>query len=110
MPLFRRPGPFRLDLGGRVALTAALMSPSRAVPAVCTSRENVLAINALNSFVLPRQSWAGAARGIRTPDPIITNDVLYRLSYCGFRCEIKGLQIPCLHGVVSRHSIGTCTG
>jgi hypothetical protein len=27
--------------------------------------------------------FAGAARGIRTPDPIITNDVLYRLSYCG---------------------------
>jgi hypothetical protein len=28
--------------------------------------------------------WAGgAARGIRTPDPVITNDVLYRLSYCG---------------------------
>ena len=26
---------------------------------------------------------SGAARGIRTPDPIITNDVLYRLSYCG---------------------------
>ncbi len=21
--------------------------------------------------------------GFRTPDPIITNDVLYRLSYCG---------------------------
>jgi hypothetical protein len=28
---------------------------------------------------------AGAARGIRTPDPVITNDVLYRLSYCGVR-------------------------
>jgi hypothetical protein len=27
----------------------------------------------------------GAARGIRTPDPIITNDVLYQLSYCGVR-------------------------
>jgi hypothetical protein len=27
----------------------------------------------------------GAARGIRTPDPIITNDVLYQLSYCGPR-------------------------
>jgi hypothetical protein len=27
----------------------------------------------------------GAARGIRTPDPVITNDVLYRLSYCGVR-------------------------
>jgi hypothetical protein len=26
---------------------------------------------------------SGAARGIRTPDPIITNDVLYQLSYCG---------------------------
>ena len=26
---------------------------------------------------------AGAARGIRTPDPVITNDVLYQLSYCG---------------------------
>jgi hypothetical protein len=25
----------------------------------------------------------GAAKGIRTPDPIITNDVLYQLSYCG---------------------------
>jgi hypothetical protein len=27
--------------------------------------------------------FAGAARGIRTPDPVITNDVLYQLSYCG---------------------------
>ena len=27
--------------------------------------------------------FPGAARGIRTPDPVITNDVLYRLSYCG---------------------------
>ena len=26
---------------------------------------------------------SGAAEGIRTPDPIITNDVLYRLSYRG---------------------------
>ena len=24
-----------------------------------------------------------AARGIRTPDPLITNEVLYQLSYCG---------------------------
>jgi hypothetical protein len=30
-----------------------------------------------------RDLKGGAARGIRTPDPIITNDVLYRLSYCG---------------------------
>src|SRR5260370_6120160 len=32
----------------------------------------------------------GAARGIRTPDPIITNDVLYRLSYCGLKSLIAG--------------------
>jgi hypothetical protein len=35
---------------------------------------------------------AGAARGIRTPDPIITNDVLYQLSYCGFTKNIKSLE------------------
>ena len=27
--------------------------------------------------------FVGAARGIRTPDPLITNEVLYQLSYCG---------------------------
>ena len=27
--------------------------------------------------------WAGAAEETRTPDPIITNDVLYQLSYGG---------------------------
>src|SRR3954463_14125081 len=35
---------------------------------------------------------AGAARGIRTPDPVITNDVLYQLSYCGEPC--RGAEIP----------------
>ena len=29
----------------------------------------------------------GAARGIRTPDPLITNEVLYQLSYCGARAS-----------------------
>ena len=28
---------------------------------------------------------SGAAEGTRTPDPIITNDVLYQLSYSGPR-------------------------
>ena len=27
--------------------------------------------------------YTGAAEGTRTPDPIITNDVLYQLSYSG---------------------------
>lgn len=27
--------------------------------------------------------FTGAAEGTRTPDPIITNDVLYQLSYSG---------------------------
>ncbi len=36
--------------------------------------------------ILSVRSWeVGAAEGTRTPDPIITNDVLYQLSYCGFR-------------------------
>ena len=30
-----------------------------------------------------KRGVCGAARGIRTPDPLITNEVLYQLSYCG---------------------------
>ena len=37
---------------------------------------------------------AGAARGIRTPDPVITNDVLYRLSYCGNLAGTKAMPAP----------------
>jgi hypothetical protein len=36
-------------------------------------------------------SNSGAARGIRTPDPVITNDVLYQLSYCGDLSGDSGL-------------------
>ena len=40
----------------------------------------------------------GAARGIRTPDPLITNEVLYQLSYCGAdrpaRPAVSGALIP----------------
>ncbi len=36
----------------------------------------------------------GAAEGTRTPDPIITNDVLYQLSYSGIlpalRIQVQG--------------------
>ena len=35
--------------------------------------------------------WGGAAEGTRTPDPIITNDVLYQLSYCGHRQSVRTL-------------------
>ena len=31
----------------------------------------------------PKRKRNGAAREIRTPDPLITNEVLYQLSYCG---------------------------
>ena len=34
-------------------------------------------------FAAPRNDGIGAAEGIRTPDPRITNAVLYRLSYRG---------------------------
>src|SRR5262249_56708640 len=53
----------------------------------------------------------GAARGIRTPDPIITNDVLYRLSYCGINDLAEtGLSCPCpqttsgIAGILARAS------
>src|SRR5437016_14241239 len=36
----------------------------------------------------------GAARGIRTPDPVITNDVLYQLSYCGEPCRARAMPAP----------------
>jgi hypothetical protein len=39
------------------------------------------ALNEIKSSV--DNDLSGAAREIRTPDPIITNDVLYQLSYCG---------------------------
>ena len=32
-----------------------------------------------------KQEKSGAAEGTRTPDPIITNDVLYQLSYSGLQ-------------------------
>ena len=35
----------------------------------------------------------GAAEGTRTPDPIITNDVLYQLSYSGI-LPGRGLVLP----------------
>lgn len=34
----------------------------------------------------------GAAEGIRTPDPIITNDVLYHLSYSGGSKRVVALS------------------
>src|SRR3954466_4732557 len=36
----------------------------------------------------------GAARGIRTPDPVITNDVLYQLSYYGEPCRSRAMPVP----------------
>ena len=39
-----------------------------------------------------RSGRSGAAEGIRTPDPIITNDVLYRLSYRGDLCRSRDRQ------------------
>ena len=40
----------------------------------------------------------GAARGIRTPDPLITNEVLCQLSYCGDR-PWSGMR-PCVSGLL----------
>ena len=40
---------------------------------------------------LPENPLSGAGEGIRTPDPLITNQMLYRLSYAsnsGERCAV----------------------
>src|SRR5579863_220685 len=48
-------------------------------------------------LVLGRK-FSGAARGNRTPDPIITNDVLYQLSYCGdLSSDLKAGRAPARH-------------
>ena len=53
----------------------------------------------------------GAARGIRTPDPVITNDVLYRLSYCGGPCGASGngqKRLPLISGTASIGKKNAC--
>ena len=39
-------------------------------------------------FSFGYQEKSGAAEGTRTPDPIITNDVLYQLSYSGVPARV----------------------
>ena len=41
----------------------------------------------LNSFAAPLAQPDGAGEGIRTPDPLITNQMLYQLSYAS-RCKL----------------------
>ncbi|MEA2935324.1 MAG: hypothetical protein QOD74_1970 [Variibacter sp.] len=48
----------------------------------------------------------GAARGIRTPDPVITNDVLYQLSYCGIESrEIAAAPAISKRGLVQARGL-----
>ena len=42
----------------------------------------------------------GAVEGIRTPDPVITNDVLYRLSYDGTDPLLPIFALYCNTGFV----------
>ena len=45
-----------------------------------------------------RDKWSesGAAEGTRTPDPIITNDVLYQLSYSGHGRALSKVVRACV--------------
>ena len=43
---------------------------------------------------------SGAAEGTRTPDPIITNDVLYQLSYSGV-WYVAGKALQLVRGISS---------
>src|SRR6201985_3533499 len=69
------------------------------------AREIALAITAdpdqVFDSLLERSLSGGAARGIRTPDPVITNDVLYQLSYCGGPCGAFGQSRKTLAHLIS---------
>src|SRR5829696_3358460 len=56
----------------------------------------------LRVSIYMRDKIVGAARGIRTPDPLITNEVLYQLSYCGLTWL---LQYPLEPTVVNSHHV-----
>ena len=67
---------------------------------MCEQRRNIVNVPALrqaeaSAITLDRALFllrsSGAAEGTRTPDPIITNDVLYQLSYSGL---VAGLITP----------------
>jgi hypothetical protein len=64
-----------------VVLRSSSGITSRCVHAVCTIKNSPPKPG--GNFPLKRLILFGAARGTRTPDPVITNDVLYQLSYCG---------------------------
>jgi hypothetical protein len=52
----------------------------------------------------------GAARGTRTPDPVITNDVLYQLSYCGNTLMLQhNFAIPAA-SIAGRQSLSAING
>ena len=48
-------------------------------------------VGGFEAFNAAKARETGAAGGTRTPDPIITNDVLYQLSYCGFPSDLRKL-------------------
>ena len=48
------------------------------------------------TFRLTTKCSSGAAEGTRTPDPIITNDVLYQLSYSGHGRALSKVVRACV--------------
>src|ERR1043166_7744919 len=89
--------PHCVSKGAVNQLTRAIVFSSRRRH---TRFRNVTGVQTCALPILARQSRrkkarVGAARGIRTPDPIITNDVLYQLSYCGFSRFFNELIAVC---------------
>ena len=52
-----------------------------------------------NSKRMSSEGLIGAAEGTRTPDPLITNEVLYQLSYRGIRSIDPDPLIPAQAGI-----------
>jgi hypothetical protein len=67
---------------------AAALLPAANVPGYKTFRKTPLAYRFLIPSPAYRPLWpaqTGAGEGIRTPDPLITNQMLYQLSYASRR-------------------------
>lgn len=74
------------------SLAVQISPPGFCVPDFCNGLRRVKSAPNLPHIALPLKAlekvtdhrvYFGAAEGTRTPDPIITNDVLYQLSYSG---------------------------
>ena len=86
---------FHLSQVGRECGWARTLLPARAIlnnPDLVNPLPNLPTRRPLARFLSTDLTQTGAGEGIRTPDPLITNQMLYRLSYAS-RCKLTIILI-----------------